>query len=399
MTQLKRQIIAVVAMASLFVTPVSSTLAATMTITGNGSQSNNEVELVNAKSTTVVQSNEAKVENNVSSSSTTGGNNANDNTGGEVLIRTGDASSDTKVTNLLNSNKATVDCCDEEDVDVLISGNGYNSDNEVEVKSGKHDATEIFQDNNAYVKNNVDSKAETGNNDTKRNTGGDVKIITGDAATTTEVSTTANVNEAKVGGSHGENGSLSAVIAGNGARSENEIELRLGHDISVVQDNSAKVKNYVDAYAKTGLNDANDNTGGEVAIITGHAYSDVVVDNLVNFNAADIDCGCLTDLEAKIGQNGSDSENEIKAELGGDLEVFQGGKGNGNKADLKNYVDGYSKTGLNDANFNTGYDGADPYIWTGDAWSATEVSNAGNVNVFGNWDDVEWPSFEWSFSL
>lgn len=398
MTQLKRQIIAVLA-AGLLV-PTNAFAATSLTITGNGSNSDSKVELEKSSDTTVVQSNQAVVTNNVTSSSKTGGNEANDNTGGDVRIETGKATSLTNVENTLNSNMAKLDCCDDADVDVTISGNGTNSENEVEIEQ-KGDATNVFQNNQALVTNLVNGTAKTGGNDANRTTGGDVTIDTGDALAKNVVSTTANVNQAIVGGGlHLNNGELSAVIMGNGSETENSIELDLSTDTTIVQDNEALVTNMVNALAKTGWNDANDNTAGEVHILTGDATAYNKVDNMVNFNAADIDCGCLLDAEAKISGNGTDSENEIEAELGNDRNVFQGGKeGTGNMALLTNGVDSDARTGANEAEFNTGDVEGDPSIHTGNAWSQSEVENSGNTNVYGGSWDLGLPEVDLDFNF
>lgn len=403
MTQLKRQIIAVIAAGSATLNLVGPAFAAELTITGNGSSSDNTISVEKSNDTTVVQSNTAVVNNTVSSNATTGGNRANDNTNGDVMIRTGNATTATTIENNLNSNVAQVDCCEESDLDVLISGNGSHSDNEVEVGGGRHhssDETQIFQNNAAAVTNSVNTDAKTGGNDAKRNTGGDVTVRTGDATATVEVSTTANANVAQVGGGNGESGEVSARIVGNGSYSDNDIDLEFDRDTTIVQDNLATVLNGVYANAKTGYNDANDNTGGEVVILTGDADAEVVIDNLVNFNSADIDCGCLFDLDAKISENGYNTDNKIKADFDGDREVYQGGEeGNGNVALLTNGVEADAKTGVNESDYNTGESGDDPFIWTGDAWSSTEVANAGNVNVYGGMADWEWPDFEWDFNF
>lgn len=398
MTQLKRQIIAVLA-AGLLV-PTNAFAATSLTISGNGSYSDSKVELENSNNTTVVQSNQAVVTNNVTSSSKTGGNVANDNTGGDVRIETGKATSVSNVENTLNSNMAKLDCCDDANVDVTISGNGTHSDNEVEFDQ-KGDATSVFQNNTALVTNNVESTAKTGGNDAKRSTGGDVTIVTGNAVASNDVSTAANVNRATIGGGFGHNnGELSAVITGNGSDTDNSIELDLSKETTIVQDNEALVLNYVDAAAKTGWNDANDNTGGEVHIKTGKASAYSVVDNMVNFNAADIDCGCLLDAEAKISGNGTDSDNEIEAELGDDRSVFQGGReGTGNTALLTNEVDSSAKSGANEAEFNTGDVEGDPSITTGDAESLSEVENSGNTNVYGRTLDFDFPEVDVNVNL
>lgn len=401
MTHFKRQVLSVLATGSLvlnLVTPVAA--STTLEVTGNGSHSDSEIKIDRDDSTTVVQNNNAVVTNTVSATADTGSNSASDNTGGDVKVDTGNAKTTVNVTNSLNTNAAQVDCCQSGDTDVLIGGNGTKSDNKVELD--QNNKTGVFQENTATVVNNVDADAKTGSNDADDNTGGDVKIDTGDAETKVTVSTTANANQAQVGGGAGaQGGTVSAKILGNGSYSDNTIKLDLDHETAVVQDNLALVTNYVDADAKTGYNDADDNTGGEVAIDTGDAKADVTIDNMVNFNAAEVDCGCLLDITAKVHGNGTDSDNEIKGYFDDETEVFQGGKdGAGNTAVLSNVGYADAKTGANDAEDNTGsVEGGDPSIDTGDATSKTTVENSGNVNVFGDIEAWEMPEVDFDFNL
>lgn len=405
MTQFKRQLIAVLTAGStalsMLAVPAFAATTTSLNITGNGANTDNTIRMETSKDTTVVQSNNAVVTNNVTSNSSTGGNSANDNTTGDVTILTGKATSTTNVQNTLNTNVAKVDCCNTGSTTVTIDKNAAYSDNEVKLEEGRHgDSTEVFQDNKALVTNNVDSHSYTGSNDANRNTGGDVTIGTGDATATSTVKTTANVNVATIGGGT-QTGGLSVKVLENGANSDNTVRLELSHDSTIVQDNFASVLNMVDSTAKTGLNDAKDNAGGDVLIVTGKATAASAVDNMVNFNAADIDCGCLLNTEAKIAGNATDSDNTISAELGNDREVFQGGReGDGNFALLYNDATAYAKTGMNDAKYNVGgVQGGDPAIVTGAASSTTTASNTGNVNVYGgNWVK-NLPSVSFNFNL
>ena len=70
--------------------------------------------------------------------------------------------------------------------------------------------------------------------------------------------------------------------------------------------------NDVDADAKTGENEAEFNTGGDVMIDTGDAKVIAEVDNSVNFNYADVDCGCTWDVTAKIAGNGAEADTHHK---------------------------------------------------------------------------------------
>jgi hypothetical protein len=389
MTNLQKKIITSVAAGAILFNSLAGLAFAdtTIEISGNGSYSDNDAKVKTTTTTTVVQNNDAKVSNDVDANASTGGNDANDNTGGDVIIKTGDADTNVDVSTTVNKNVADVNGCNcDNDVDVLISGNGYKSDNDVKLKV--NNTVEVYQDNKAKVSNNIDADSKTGYNDANRNTGGDVVIWTGDATTTVDVSTMANANLAKIGGNGGGT-DVDLRIVGNGSYSDNDIKLNLDQFILLAQNNKARIYNDIDANAKTGKNDANDNTGGDVLIDTGDADASVDVDNMVNFNAADVDCGCLSDVLAKISGNGSDSDNDIKARFEKDLDIFQD-----NYAKLKNDVDAKAKTGHNDAKRNTGDPDGDPAILTGDASSDTNVENSGNVNIFGpgadwNLDDLD----------
>ena len=393
---LKKQIISIIASGAVLLQATIPAFAdTTLVISGNGADSKNEVKIESNQSTLVTQNNDAKINNQVNASSDTGDNEAEENTGGDVSISTGDATTDVNVQNTVNSNAASVDCCGNNDVDVLISGNGADSDNKVELKDEKDSGVQVFQDNNADVKNHVDADSNSGDNEAEENAGGDVSIETGDASTTVGVSTTANANWAQVGG-NGSNPTLSLRIVDNGADTKNKIKLDLDGGVLLTQNNDAKVVNDVDADADTGDNEAEENTGGDVSIETGDATVDVTVDNMVNFNWADVDCGCLFDLLAKIEGNGVDSDNKLEAKLGGDLEVFQD-----NVADkLKNDVDADADSGDNEAEENTGdVEGSDPSIVTGDADTTVEVGNAGNSNSYGADVPADFPEVGFNFNV
>lgn len=390
MTKYKKQIVSVAAAAMLVLNLATPVLAETsITISGNGSNSDNTTHVSQSNTTTVTQNNDAHVTNNVTTNSDTGNNNANHNTGGNVNVDTGNATTTSTVSNNLNSNAASVDSCNcNGDTTVDITGNGDKSDNYVKVNGDN--STYVKQDNDANVYNNVKSSANTGKNDANHNTGGDVSVTTGDAKTTSTVTTLANANVAQVGGGNG-GGSFSAIISGNGDRSDNDIRAYLDNSVNVLQSNSAHVTNKVTSDAKTGDNEADHNTGGNVSIDTGNAEVTTTVDNAVNFNAANVDCGCLLDATAKIAGNGDKSDSDIFVDLDGTNNVFQGGEGYGNNAYLNNGVYAGAKTGDNEGEHNTGSaDPSDPEITTGDSSTDVDVNNSGNTNVVGA--PIEWPA-------
>lgn len=396
MTNFKKQIVSAAAAGALLLNLATPVLAETsIVISGNGANSSNGTVVQQTNTTTVTQNNQANVTNNVDADASTGGNDANFNTGGEVNVDTGNATSDVDVTNVLNSNSANVDCCGNGDTDVKIDGNGADSQNSVGLVSSN--LTSVTQNNNANVNNDIDSDAKTGYNDANSNTGGDVTINTGNAKASATVSTTANVNSAHVGGGLGSsNPSASFVISGNGAGSNNAIQAALGNLSALTQNNNAHINNNVDADASTGKNDAEFNTGGDVVIDTGNAWADVDVTNAVNFNHADVDCGCLLDVLAKVSGNGAESDNGISLGLN-DLQTIAQDNG----ACLFNDVDGEAKTGKNDANSNTGEADSDPSVNTGDATSNTDVENSGNVNSVGDlgFDMPEMPEVDFDFNF
>jgi hypothetical protein len=397
MTNFKKQFVSVIAAGSLLVSVASPVLAeTTIQVTGNGADSTNWTTVSQSNTTSVSQNNTANVTNNVDADANTGGNDAKFNTGGDVSVDTGDATTDVSVTNALNSNSADVAGCNcAGDTNVTISGNGADSENGVVL--GSSNTTSVSQNNDARVRNNIDTDASTGYNDANSNTGGDVSIKTGDAKASATVSTLANVNSAHVGGGLGSsNPSASFVISGNGAGSDNAIVAELLNSTTLSQNNRANISNDVDADAKTGDNDAKFNTGGDVTIDTGDATTDVDVSNAVNFNHADVDCGCLLDVLAKVHGNGADSENLITLGLDNLQAIAQD-----NEACLFNDVDGDAKTGHNDANSNTGGVDSDPSVHTGDATNNVDVNNSGNVNTVGNFgfDWPEVPGVDFSFNF
>lgn len=404
MTQFKKQLAGALATGLLvvqMVAPLSvfATDGITLEVSGNGANSDSTINAAISNTNTVVQTNTANVTNTVDAKSTSGGNDANYNTGGDVLIKTGDATSDVEVTNDLNKNVANIDCCGANSTDVLISGNGYKSKNDVNLSQGN--ANTVVQTNSAKVLNDVYTRANSGYNDGNYNTGGDVTILTGKATAGADVSTQANVNVATIGGGNQGQGDVSLMILGNGANSDNDIKLALANANSIIQTNVANITNDVYAKANSGKNDANYNTGGDVTILTGKADAMVGVDNSVNFNWADIDCGCITDLKAKIAGNGYESDNDINASLAGAQVGVQT-----NTANLLNDVDAKAKSGYNDADYNTGgVQAGDPAILTGNASSETLVENLSNWNVFGNGLPDPLPEvnfdfdFDWSWFL
>ncbi len=364
----------------------------TVTISGNGSDTNNVANVTVTQTTQVSQTNTADITNTVNASADTGDNDANHNTGGSVSVDTGNANTDVTISNTANTNVADVDNCNcgSGDVEVLVSGNGDDSNNTA--NTTLQNTVTLGQTNVANVTNNVEkARSDTGDNDANHNTGGSVSVSTGNATTSVDLSTNANANLARVGNPTGlgGNSTASVIISGNGSDSQNTVNLGLTDWIVLGQTNVGAVTNSVSARSDTGDNDANHNTGGsvlgaDVTIDTGNAKTEVSADTAVNFNEASIGCDCLMGVTAKISGNGASGLHDttistINATLVNGQQVGQVNAGRG----IFNGLYGRSESGDNDAYLNTG-NATDPSIMTGDATSTTDVTNQGNANIFGS---------------
>lgn len=161
------------------------------------------------------------------------------------------------------------------DVTVDVSGNGAHSHNSVNVSISN--TTEVKQSNSTHVTNDVSSSANTGGNTASGNTGGDVSIDTGHAASDVTVINHGSSNTANVQSCGCDFGNVDVTVEDNGAHSHNKVKVKLSDLLSVVQKNHSHVSTWVWSSAKTGKNKANDNTGGNVDVLTGDAHSTVEV--------------------------------------------------------------------------------------------------------------------------
>src|SRR5438105_7868785 len=80
-------------------------------VSGNGAFSDNNVRVNNNNSTRVNQANFSDINNRVATFQNTGGNDASFNTGGNTSIRTGDASSNVRISNEAGANFASIGNC------------------------------------------------------------------------------------------------------------------------------------------------------------------------------------------------------------------------------------------------------------------------------------------------
>lgn len=169
----------------------------TTTISGNGGGSTNVVVSKNKSKTILAQTNVSTFNNGVTTGTNTGHNHANNNTGGDVTLTSGNATTTTTITNVAGSNvsdPSVACCCSLPSVgDVTITGNGSDSTNKVIQKTKC--VTDVTQTNVTNISNGVVTSTNTGNNHANGNTGpGNVSVTSGDSNTTVTISNVAGSN-------------------------------------------------------------------------------------------------------------------------------------------------------------------------------------------------------------
>lgn len=200
MTNLKLKLTTGLVTAAFFVGVVAPTgaFASTVKIRGNGAGSNNTVKLTNSNTSSVKQINKTAVVNVVVVLQNTGGNKANNNTGGDVNVNSGNATSTVRNTTTTGSNVAAVDPCGcvPADDTLKIKGNGAGSNNSITVKNTT--SSSALQVNKTLVVNGVLVGQNTGLNQANNNVGGDgsdPSVDSGNATSTVtnDVTTGSNV--------------------------------------------------------------------------------------------------------------------------------------------------------------------------------------------------------------
>lgn len=277
-------------LASMVLSP--QVYAEQITVTGNGSESVNTVVVSETTQTKVEQTNEANVVNNVSTESKTGNNDASFNTTGNTMVQTGDAVQQTQVTNSMNTSVLNQsDCCKQQETNIHVSNNGAFSTNHVSVNNTNTTSVNVYQ--NANVVNNIESEANTGNNDASFNTDGDSVIKTGDIKAVTKVKNgSINLSYIKIP-AKGNFSDRTVKIFGNGFGSWNTVDLDEDNDTYIQTVNVANVLNDLKQNYSTGDNKAKFNTDGDTAIITGDIAASTSIDNSpINVNKVEIDCEC-----------------------------------------------------------------------------------------------------------
>ncbi len=307
---------------------------------GNGAGSTNTSQANKTSQSSLTQTNDGSVGNNLVLTANSGDNLSNKNTGGNTGIQTGNANVSANSLTFLNNNIASgnvvygvvniygnlqgdiilpqsvldsfnpcTNGCNNTNTSLSNAGNGAGSSNTSVANQMSHNL--LSQTNDAVIDNNLQTTSTTGGNDATRNTGGTTTVNSGQASADSHVLNIANsnisdgnlwlvlVNKAGqwigqlIGAPSGStvasngltitsdaNGNVSASNNGNGAGSTNNAQTTQNSQTTTQQKNTGTVGNKLTLSANTGGNIANENTGGNVTVQTGDAK---ILANIVNF--------------------------------------------------------------------------------------------------------------------
>lgn len=284
MNELKKKIGFMIMLLSLMFFSLTNASAEELTITGNGGGSQNEVNITSQTTTTIKQTNQAQVVNDVKPTANSGDNQTSGNTGNSN-ITTGNIDSKTTVENQGNVSKADNPCCPSPGTTVTISGNGENSQNSVSVANGNQTNVDINQ--KAEIKNEITGQASTGGNQANDNSG-NVSINTGNI-TAQENIDNHNINVADVIAGQAET-DIAVKISDNGSWSTNTVSTEEQNQTNIQIDNEASIENHVNWDLSTGNNFGSGNLG-DTAIVTGNINFDLNIENgPINLSEVMISC-------------------------------------------------------------------------------------------------------------
>jgi hypothetical protein len=301
----------------------------------NGTYSDNNAQAYVTNTDNTNQVNDAAVTSNLDLSSDSGNNDASFNADGDSTITTGDANVSANALTFANNNLTgnviygVVNIYGNLVGDIILTeaalnafcgnclgstsvsntGNGANSTNDATVNQTANSDTNQY--NNADIQNNLILTADTGDNSTSANVGGDSTIMTGDANILANVVNIANMNivggnwwlvivneagnwigkligfgDSNMAGSEeidftvGADGQVYVSNSDNGVGSTNNTKANVNNSSNVNQDNNAVIENNINLSANTGGNTSSFNTGGDSTIVTGDAN---IIANIINF--------------------------------------------------------------------------------------------------------------------
>jgi hypothetical protein len=264
-------------------------------ISGNGSGSDSQINVTVNTTTEVKQDNNANVENNVNIEADTGNNDANQNTGGDTSIVTGDVQVESNINNEgINQSYVEAGCCTGESTEIKISGNGAGSTNTV--AGSFNSSTNVSVNNSANITNNVNGIANTGKNSASYNNG-NVSIKTGSITVIDNINNE-SVNNYSINVKNNSGRSITVHVKDNGTASDNIVIINNQNNVDINVENSARIANDSNWDLNTGKNKAKGNNG-DVSIITGDILFASTINNKdINTGWVDVDC-CAPEVPDK----------------------------------------------------------------------------------------------------
>lgn len=285
--------------------------ATDLQITGNGDNSSSDITIKANNDTNIVQQNQNTTTNNVQTIADTGNNTTSDNTG-QVNVVTGDATSISSVNN--NANTSVINsssCCQNSGTTIIVSGNGENSNNAVNVQKTQTTTVNVYQI--AEITNNISGHADSGHNEANNNTvlpgssnssnthPNTVSIKTGDVKVIGHV-VNANINSEKAKIALNSFGPTIIKVKQNGTDSTNVVTANFSNENIINIEHIAKINNTIEMYGNSGNNAANNNNG-KVAIVTGNVLIDTSIINK-NINVSDVSFTCCEETDHEKPDDG-----------------------------------------------------------------------------------------------
>lgn len=257
--------------------------------------------------TSVQSLNSIEINNDVSVKSNTGNNSVSNSTSGSAVIKTGDISQESNVSNNVNTNNTgnhdnrdSYQNNNKNKADINnINGNGADSENNIKIQEEQTNQTSVI--NRTIIKNRIDINEDTGNNSAE-NSGGNVRIETGDIKSKVNVvnspvgTTNINIPENK------QNDTSISNINNNGSESKNKIEKDNTNNGTVSAVNDSQIKNEIHSNSDTGNNKADGNSGS-VVVATGNIIEQTDIQNSSNINITQTTGGDNKDAGGHNSQN------------------------------------------------------------------------------------------------
>ncbi len=261
-----------------------------LVISGNGAGSTNEIINSPIVNTSITQANNLNSDTDVTTTSNTGENSTSGNIGTSE-VTTGNVTTDVIIANSGNVNTSDQECCQTASENTaVISGNANGTDNYINISGTQ--LTNISGNNTANIVNIISGNANTGNNTASYNSNGNTLIKTGSISVTEKIwNGPINYNNAATVVNNANIKSLDIKIKENGAYSINKVSINDISTTNIVVNNALDILNESVWILNSGHNYADNNTNGNVKIITGDiSFLADIVNGPINVNSVKVTC-------------------------------------------------------------------------------------------------------------